>query len=193
MDLQDPHFISRLQEGEETAFRQLVEACQKQVYNTCLGFLRNEEDAEDIAQEVFIEVYRSMAHFRGEAQLSTWIYRIAVTKSLELIRKRKRKKRFAFLQYLGAPGDMEGDRIAGGSHPGVQLENQERAAILFGAIDKLPENQKTAFLLFKVETLSQKEVAEIMGISVSSVVSLVHRAKQKLRELLTDYYQKHGY
>ena len=85
--MEDEALIKALQERSETAFRQLVSTYQDRVYNTCLGLVQNAEDAEEVAQDVFIEVYRSVAKFRGDAKLSTWIYRIATTKSLELIRK----------------------------------------------------------------------------------------------------------
>ncbi|HLF34034.1 MAG TPA: sigma-70 family RNA polymerase sigma factor, partial [Cyclobacteriaceae bacterium] len=94
----DSQFVGLLRRGDEQAFRQLVEEYQDKVYNTCLGFVRNEEEADDLAQEVFVEVFSSVQSFRGDSKLSTWIYRIAVTKSLELIRSKKRKKRFAVLK-----------------------------------------------------------------------------------------------
>ena len=116
-----------------------------QVYNTCLGFLRNHHDAEDIAQEVFIKVYDSIGNFREEAALSTWIYRIAVTKSLEQIRYRKRQKRSGFFKAISSFFGNEGAEEVDGSnfmHPGLELENKERAGILFGEIEKLTENSE---------------------------------------------------
>ena len=83
-------FIQRLKEKDISAFRELVEEFSKRIYNTCMGILQNAEDAEDVSQEVFIEVYHSIHDFKGEAKLSTWIYRIAVNKSLEFLRKKNR-------------------------------------------------------------------------------------------------------
>ncbi|MDX2245684.1 MAG: RNA polymerase sigma factor [Bacteroidia bacterium] len=180
--------IEGLKAGEEKAFRQLVENWQDRVYNTCWGFLRNDEDAEDMAQEVFMEVYRSVGKFEAQAQIGTWLYRIAVNKSLELIRSRKRKKRFAFL--LSFSSDTPFTEPHSTDHPGVILENRERAGLLFQAMEKLPESQRTAFTLHKVEGLSYVEVGEIMHQSVSSVESLMVRAKKNLQKYLADYYQK---
>ncbi len=183
--------IKDLKEGKEASFKLMVEHFQKKVYHTCLGLLQNTEDAEDVTQEVFISIFQSIHQFKGESKLSTWVYRISVTKSLEFIRMKNRKKRFAFFQQLftsqtGATKNEPGHFY----HPGVQLENKERASILFSAIDKLPENQKTAFILSKLENLSYTEISEVMNLSVSSIESLLFRAKQNLQKILTNYYIK---
>jgi RNA polymerase sigma-70 factor (ECF subfamily) len=184
----DSQFIGLLRRGDEQAFRHLVEDYQNKVYNTCLGFVRNEEEADDLAQEVFVEVFSSVQSFRGDSKLGTWIYRIAVTKSLELIRSKKRKKRFAVMKSVFSPVNNRPVEIPYFEHPGIIAENKERGRILFTAIDKLPENQKTAFTLNKVEGLSYEEVGHIMGKSVSSVESLMHRARMNLQNLLGNYY-----
>src|SRR5210317_2479206 len=94
----DEHIlVSDLKDGEEEAFRYLVDQYQDKVYNTCISFVKNPDDADDLTQEVFLEVYNSIHKFRLESKLSTWIYRISVNKSLEYLRKMKRKKRFGFL------------------------------------------------------------------------------------------------
>lgn len=189
--MQDSELITQLKLGNEKAFRQLVEQQKDRVYNTCLGLLHNPQDAEDVAQEVFIQVWNSIGDFEGKAALSTWIYRIAVTKSLELIRYRKSQKRQSFFQSLKQDNDP--DEISGDDffvHPGIALEQKERAEVLFRAIDQLPENQKIAFTLHKVEDLSYKEIAEVMETSVSAVESLMHRAKKNLQDLLYEFYQE---
>ncbi|WP_395078793.1 RNA polymerase sigma factor [Gracilimonas sp.] len=191
-DIEKTSLIERLQDGDEAAFKQLVNDHKDQVYNTCLGFLRNPHDAEDVSQEVFIQVYDSINDFREEATLSTWIYRIAVTKSLELIRYRKRQKRFGFFQALNSlfnnPDEQSDEESY--MHPGIKLENKERAKILFREIDKLTEKQKVAFTLQKVEGLSYQEVADVMEQSLSAVESLIHRAKENLIKQLRTYYEQ---
>jgi len=187
----EKQLIQALQNGSEQAFRSLVEMFQGKVTNTALGFVPNVQDAEDIAQEVFVEVYRSVSKFREESKLSTWIYRITTTKSLEFIRHRKRKKRMTFFQSLIGLEDDKAKAISDEfNHPGVQLENKERAAILFKYIGKLPENQRVAFTLQKVEGLSQKEISVIMETSESAVESLLHRAKKNLQKGLQGFYEK---
>jgi len=181
--------IAGIKAGDEDAFKSLVEHYQDRVFNTCLGLLQHREDAEDIVQEVFIKIYHSAKNFRGEAKLSTWIYRIATTACLDLLRSRKRKKRFAMVQSLfGLPESEEMADHSPFSHPGVALENKERAAVLFQAMSTLPENQRAAFTLHKVEGLSYQEISEILKTTIPAVESLMHRARENLRSKLADYY-----
>ncbi len=182
--------VARLKQGDESAFRTIVETRKDLVYNTALGLLQNTGDAEDITQEVFIKVYESVHQFKGESAFSTWLYRIAVTKSLEMIRNRKRKKRFAFITGLFGDDNQPRHEPPDFVHPGVQLDNRENASMLFKAIAKLPENQRIAFTLHKVEGVPYLEISEVMNITVSAVESLIHRAKANLRKSLEDFYLK---
>ena len=177
--------IERLKRGEESAFRSLVEQYQDLVYNTALGIVQNESDAEDVAQEVFIQVFRSIRTFKSEAKLSTWIYRITTTRALDLLRARKSKKRFGLLKRLWETEEESPvENISDFNHPGVSLERKEEAAQLMTAIAQLPENQKVAFVLHKLEGLSYLEVAEVMGNTLPAVESLMHRARLNLRKIL---------
>jgi RNA polymerase sigma factor (sigma-70 family) len=183
--------ISRLTEGDPQAFRDMADLYRDRVYNTALGLLQHRENAEDVTQEVFVEIFRSVARFRGECSLSTWIYRITVQKSLEHIRTGRRRKRSGILFSLfGREDQLNVASDAPFYHPGILLENKERAAVLFKAIAALPVSQRTAFVLHKVEGLSQVEIAGILDTTVSSVESLIVRARRKLRDLLSDYYEK---
>ena len=187
--MNDNELIPLLKQGNQQAFEVLVTDYQQRIYNSCLSVLRDPEDAEDVTQEVFVEVYRSIDGFKGEAKLSTWMYRIAMTKSLDFLRGKKRKKRFAFMKPLFSddsitPRHDPADFV----HPGVQLENKEMAAHLFNAIAELPENQKVAFTLNKIEGLSYEEISEVMNTTIPSVESLLFRAKQNLKALLSEYY-----
>jgi RNA polymerase sigma-70 factor (ECF subfamily) len=182
--LDELELIQGLRSGDETAFKYLVDTYQDRIFNTAIGIVQNAGDAEDVAQEVFIQVYRSIHHFKGDSKLSTWLYRIATTRSLDLLRSRKSKKRFGFMQRLFGEGNEPNFELPDFNHPGVALEKKEDAARLFKAIGQLPENQKTAFTLHKLEDLSYKEVSEVMQTSVAAVESLMHRAKQNLRKIL---------
>ena len=187
----EKQLVNALQNGSEKAFETLVAIYQENVLNTCLRFVPNLHDAEDLAQEVFLTVYRSIGSFRGEAALSTWIYRLAITASLEAIRYRKRKKRIAFFQSLThIEGSEALDVHSNFGHPGILLENQERARVLYQHIDKLPDNQRIAFTLHKVDGLSHKEICEIMDTSISAVESLLFRANRNLKKSLKIYYEK---
>ena len=92
--------IEQLKQGDEAAFKTIVDTWQNMVYNTAVGIVQNAEDAEDITQEVFVQVYQSISSFKGDSKFSTWLYRITITKSLDHERRKKRKKRFAFVKSL---------------------------------------------------------------------------------------------
>lgn len=177
-----------------TSFNDLVKEHQSRVFNTVISFLQDHHDAEDVTQEVFIEVYRSLEKFKGESSISTWIYRISVNKSLDFLRKKKRLKRFGFIStMMGDPIPEENAKEPGHfDHPGILLENKEKARYLFAAIESLPENQKTAFILFNIEGLPQKEIAIVMDTSPKAVESLIQRAKAALKIKLEYFYYKRG-
>ncbi len=183
--------LARIVKGDEAAFREFVNRFERRVHNTALSMLQNKEDAEDVAQEVFVEVFRSASRFKGESKVSTWLYRITVNRSLDLIRSRKRQKRFGFVRSIFGENSVEPQLDKGHfEHPGVIMENSERAQILFSALEKLAARQKAAFVLQKIEGLSQKETALALGISESAVESLLSRATQTLRKLLGEYYDE---
>lgn len=187
----DTELINKLKDRDEEAYRAMLDLYQKMVLNCSYKFLRNRETSEDVTQEVFLQVFESVYAFRGDSKLSTWIYRITVTKCLNQIKKQKRKKRFARLVNLFGEDRVE-DRIAApeNSGPEKELENQERARILGLALEKLPDTQRIAFTLSKYKELSYEEISQILNTSISSVESLIHRAKQNLKKWLYDYYKK---
>ena len=129
--------FEKIQTGEED-FAGIVNSRQQMVYNTALGIVQNEEDAEDITQEVFLKVYEGLKNFRNESSLSTWIYRITITTSLDFEKQRKRQKRGGLMQRVF--GYAEVDEKPDFFHPGVALDKKEDAAVLFMAMKKLPNN-----------------------------------------------------
>ncbi|NTV68141.1 MAG: RNA polymerase sigma factor [Chlorobaculum sp.] len=174
----------------DRSFSELVAEHQDMVVNTCFRFVFNREDAEDLAQEVFIEVYRSLEKFREESKLSTWIYRIAVTKSLDHLRKLKRKKRFSSLKrVIGIDDPADSIPAPSDDNPGDALVSKERVAVLQNALDALPDNQKTAFLLSKQDGYSNQEIADILQTTIPAVESLIHRAKKNLQSRLERHYR----
>ena len=180
-------FIEQLKQKESSAFSQLIDLYQHIVFNTILNIVQHEQDAEDLAQEVFIRIYNSIEHFRGDAKLSTWIYRISYTTALEWERKKKAGKAINYFKNLIGINEQS-QVISTFDHPGVAIENKEKARMLFRALKSLPDNQKIAFLLIKSEGLSYKEVSEIMNKSIKSIEGLIQRAKENLRISLKEYY-----
>lgn len=176
--------------GDESAFRQLYETTKGRVFNTALSYVRSREDAEEITQDVFLEVFRSVGAFKGEASVTIWIYRITVNKALDFQKRKKRQKRFAFLTSLfdSSTGEVV-HHPTDFFHPGIALENQENAARLFQAIDQLPEKQKTAYILTRIEGLTNIEAASVMTVTVGAVESLLQRANENLKKQLASLYK----
>lgn len=193
-NLSEQDFIENLKKGKQIAFSQLLDDYQQKVFSTCISFVPNKEDAEDVAQEVFLEVFKSISKFKGKSKLSTWIYRIATNKCLEFIRKKNTKKRFAFMQtILGNENPIDKTSyFTEFNHPGILLENKEKSATIFKAINTLPESQRVIFTLAKIDGKSYQEIVEITGKSLSSVESIMFRAKKSLKEKLATFYRNNS-
>jgi RNA polymerase sigma-70 factor (ECF subfamily) len=188
--LNEALLIEQLKQGSTTAFREIIDTHGDRVYNTVLGIVQHETDAEDVTQEVFVQVFESVKGFQAGAAFSTWLYRIAVNKALEHLRRKKRKKRFGIVQALFGSANEPVLELPEFNHPGIRLENKERAAELFSAVARLPDNQRTAFTLHKLEGLSYRTISEVMETSVPAVEALMHRAKQNLVKYLETYYKQ---
>lgn len=192
LSMKEQELIQTIQKGNEEAFRKLVEKYQLLVVNTCKSFVHQVPDAEDLAQEVFIEIFHSAHKFRGDSKLSTWIYRIAVNKSLNFVRDNKRRSLFQTIgnTLFGTIKNVEVPTLAIADRPDLDLENNQRREILYRAIDELPDRQRIAFSLSKFDDLSYREIAEVMQLSISSVESLIYRAKINLQKKLYNCYKK---
>ena len=183
--------IKNLRSGNQAAFSLLIDDYQQKVFHTCISFVPNKEDAEDIAQEVFLEVYKSIGKFKGNSKLSTWIYKICTNKCLEFIRKKNAKKRLVFIQrILGNEIPLDKTNFfTEFNHPGILLEHKERSETIYLAINTLPESQKTVFTLAKLDGKTYQEIVEITGKSMSSVESIMFRAKKNLQKKLANFYK----
>lgn len=189
--MEEENFIQELRDGKRSAYSILIDEFEQKVFSTCISFVPNKEDAEDIAQDVFVEVFNSIHKFKGNSKLSTWIYKITTNKCLEFIRKKSSKKRFGFMQSItgnAIPIDKT-PYFTEMNHPGVLLENKEKSETLFKAINSLPEAQKVVFTLCKIDSKSYEEISEITEKSISSIESLMFRAKKNLQDLLEDFYK----
>ena len=163
----------------------------EKVFNVCSYQLRSKEDAEDITQESFTAIYLAIDSFEGKSKLSTWVYSIALNKCKEFIRNKTRKKRSGFLTVLTRDDShMVPTQTIDLYTPETQLVDKERREIFFTAIDQLADNQRQAYLFSKIEGYSYTEIADMMNLSVSSIESLLFRAKKRLKQLLGEYYEK---
>ena len=181
----DQELITGILNNDKPVIQFLVNKYHKQVITTAYHFVHDMDDAEDLAQDVCIEILESIGQFKRTASLSTWIYRITVNKSLNFVRKNKRKQLVKqFETFFHRSDGNAGAMISEPSANDNTYDNNERKQILDNAINSLPENQKTAFILSKYEELSYKEITEIMNLSLASVESLLQRAKQNLQKKL---------
>lgn len=175
--------IERLKSNDRNAFNELVALYKSSVIKTCYRFLLDKEDAEDISQDVFVEVFQSIQSFRGDAKISTWIYRITVTKCLDEIKKPNRKKRFSSIAKI-LHIDEVSNWISGVAMPDKELKENEKMQEISIVLNKLPENQRVAFTLSKIDGFSNQEIAEIIGTTIIAVESLIYRAKKKVSDEL---------
>ena len=155
------------------------------VFNVALNYLQNTEDAEEVTQDVFVKISNSLNNFNQKSSHKTWIYRITINQCLDFLKQKNSQKRF-FIFGKKSQNEQEYLNSSNFEHPGILLENQEDAALLFAVFNTLTENQKTAFLLSKLDGLSNSEIAEIMQLSISSVESLIFRAKASLQQKLAE-------
>jgi len=189
----DHQLIEGLIIQNRDAIQYLVIKYQKHVIKTAYYFVANMEDAEDLSQEVFLEILKSISLFKKNASLSTWIYRITVNKSLDHLRRQKRRN---IIHTIGSlfKDSSEGTNIDDKNLSTMDTGNdeKEKRVVIDKAVNSLPENQKIAFILNKYEELAYKEIAEIMNLSLSSVESLIHRAKLNLQKKLVSYFSEYG-
>lgn len=188
----DRELIQGIIRRDNEVFKEVIRLFQQHVIRTCYSLVHDDQDARDLAQEVFIEILDSAGSFKGKAKLSSWIYRIAINKSLNHLKLKKRRQ---FLTRIGLRSENPGERHieipANDSQPGadeVMTEKEIRSALHF-AIHKLPANQRIAFTMCKYERLSYQEIAEVMDVTVAAVESLLQRAKQNLQKQLANYYR----
>ncbi|MBU1371108.1 MAG: RNA polymerase sigma factor [Bacteroidetes bacterium] len=163
------------------SFEEIYQLYSKQVFNLCLNYVYNTEDAQDITQETFIAIFQKLNQFQETSSLKTWIYRVTINKCLDFQKSKKTQKRFGiFISLFHSETKEPISELADFNHPGVRMEDKEGMALLFQAIAELSNQQKTAIILTKIEGHPQKEVAEMMNISVKAVESLIQRAKHNI-------------
>ena len=183
----DADLVAQLHLGSEVAFRTLVERYQDRIYRTVLSLLRSPEEAEDVAQEVFVEVYQTIGQFRGDAALSTWLYRLATSRALKNRQKARAKKRFAYFTNLFGFDNNVLHEVPDHAHPLALLEGQQQLRFLLDRIARLPNQQQVAFTLRHEQELSYEEIAAVLNTTVSAVESLLFRARQTLRKYLQSH------
>lgn len=167
-------------------FRRIVEEYRPRVYHTAYGVVQDTEDAKDITQEVFIKIYERMDSFKGEAKLSTWIYRITVNTCIDMLRKRKSGTQVTLQEGLDYDSPPAGDTpvFHHSVSPFEATYNAELQVRIKGAFLKLSPEHRSVLVLREIEGLSYQEIADSLACSVGTVMSRLHYARKKMQKLL---------
>ncbi len=175
------NLVQRAQGGDEHAFAKLFQLHRKRVYSVCLLMTKDLAEAEDLTQEAFLQVFRSVGSFRGDSAFSTWLYRVAVNTVLMKLRRRK------------APPTLSLDEPVSSETQSLRREVGQADPRLSGAIDRialrramseLPDGCRKIFVLHEVEGYQHNEIAQMLDCSVGNSKSQLHKAKMKMRDLL---------
>lgn len=185
----DLDLVERAKAGQLKAFEELMSKYEEKVYSIAYRMTGNREDAEEILQETFLSVYKSLGRFKGKSRFSTWLYRIAVNASLMRLRKTKRKAETLSLdEPVGGDNNHPKREVVDWLTPEDIVERKKLMEVITAAIDSLPETYRAIVLLRDGEGLSNGEVAKILKTSVPAVKSKLHRARMHLRAKLSEYF-----
>jgi RNA polymerase sigma-70 factor (ECF subfamily) len=176
----DEELMRRLAADDANAMEVLMERYEGPVLNAIYWSIGDYYRAEEVAQEVFVTIYRQRARYKPRAKFVTWLFRIVRNRCLNEVRDRATAQQHV-VQVTQGPEDLPAPRSAS---PDAQAERAETQQALLNAVASLPENQRTAFVLAKIEGFSYQEIAETMGITLPSCESLIHRARLNLRDRL---------
>jgi RNA polymerase sigma-70 factor (ECF subfamily) len=177
----EAELISRCQQGDQDALREIFNEYHKKVYRIAYGVLRHREDALDVVQEVFIKLFRSIKDFKGKSAFYTYLYRLAMNTAIDHSRKGK-KAVFFSLDEEGSFQPSDGPE----KRPDQIVARKELEEKVRWAIDQLPQDQKATIMYREIEELSYEEIAEAMGCSIGTVMSRLHYGRKKLQDLLKD-------
>ena len=192
MALRDPdiRLMLRVRDDDATAFAEVVERFQHRLVAVMHHLVGNADEAEDLAQEVFLRVYRTRKKYTPKAKFSTWLFTIANNLALNALRDRKRRPVLPLeVRDSGPLGPRPNEATAAtrDEPPAHKLQQQELAEVIRGALDGLNERQRVAIVLNKFEDMNYADIAEVMGLTTKAVKSLLSRARAKLREALQGY------
>lgn len=195
--LRDPdvRLMHRVRDDDEGAFEELVESYQRRLVAVMHHLVGNADEAEDLAQEVFLRVYRARKKYHARSKFSTWLFTIANNLALNALRSRQRKPVVPLETRDSGPlGPRPAEQLVTdrGGPPSQRLQQQELAAVVRQALDGLNERQRMAVVLNKFEDMGYAEIAAIMGLTTKAVKSLLNRARANLREALQSYVEMDG-
>jgi RNA polymerase sigma-70 factor (ECF subfamily) len=184
-DADEQRLIERSKEGDRRAFDALVRMHEKRVYNLAYRLSGNYDEAGDITVEAFLRVYQAINNFRGDANFSTWLYRIVTNVYLDRRKRQKNRQTLSLEEYVELEESQVTRQIEDPSPgPEALVEAQQRQALLQKAIESLPEYQRAMIVLYHIDGLSYEEIAEVLSLPIGTVKSRLNRARLALREKL---------
>ncbi|HXI58898.1 MAG TPA: sigma-70 family RNA polymerase sigma factor [Polyangia bacterium] len=192
----DMALVERARNKDFAAFEELVSRYEDKVFRLAFRFVRNESEAKEILQDTFLAIWRKLDTFKGDAQFSSWVYRVAANAALMRLRTQRRHPEVSTEELPAGFLDQQqyGQILSPGENwarrPDDQLQSDELRNHIQSAVDALPEIYRTVFLVRDVEGLSTEETAELLGISIPTVKTRLHRARMALREAITGYFGK---
>ncbi|RMG44897.1 MAG: sigma-70 family RNA polymerase sigma factor [Candidatus Dadabacteria bacterium] len=190
--IKDSQLVESLKNGDQASFVELLNRYSEKVHNLAMRIARNEQDAEEIFQDVFVTVYHKIDKFEGKSAFSSWLYRITVNTAFMKLRKRKKHQAVSFDELAGGINEgYSGNRSDTCDINYISSRHELRQA-LEDAIRRLPDDYKTIFVLRDVDGLSNQEVGEILGLSVPAVKSRLHRSRLMLRKRLRKFYDDYN-
>ncbi|AEV69215.1 sigma-70 family RNA polymerase sigma factor [Acetivibrio clariflavus] len=177
--------VERAKSGDLEAFEQLIIGCQKKVFNIAFRMVGNYDDANELAQEVFIKAFRSIKNFKGDSSFSTWIYRITANVCLDELRKRKNRTIVSLDQDIELnDGDVKRQMPDNAPTPDMEAESNEVKSIVNESIQQLPDDYKSMIILRDIQGFSYDEISKIVNCPEGTVKSRINRARQALKKIL---------
>ncbi len=188
MPADDRALIMQAKAGDQQAFRELVGRYQQKVYGISFGMLHNADDAMDVSQEAFIKVHRYLDNFKGTSSFYTWLYRITVNLCIDHIRKHKKATVLDFDEAIGHDEDTPNEIVPStlGMNPGRNLDRKELRGLINKALETLSPAHRAVILMREVEGLSYKEIADVLEISIGTVMSRLFHARRRMQAALVD-------
>lgn len=180
----DKELILRLQRGDEWAFQLMVRRFRTKIFSIAFGITLDTEESQDIMQEVFLQVYRTIGDFRGDASLATWLHRITVNRSLNWKRRWARRFKWLHVSTDSTDGLPAAEPESDLPSPEIRVANAQTRQQIDKALKMLPEQARTIFVLRELEGLAYEEIADAIGIKLGTVRSRLFHARKRLREIL---------
>jgi RNA polymerase sigma-70 factor (ECF subfamily) len=189
----DQDLVRRAKDGDEAAFQELLERHQGRVYHHALRLMGNAQDAEEVLQDTFLQVYRNLGRFEERSRFSTWVYRIATNEALMRLRRASRTREVFLEDALGRDSDSPVESIRDFSRSALEeVEGRELLGILGRLLAEMPEDHRAVFAMRDIDGLTNAEVAEVLETSVGAVKSRLHRARLYLRDRLSALSRERG-